>query len=219
MSRVSKVLKFSRKWLARFRFGKIDFRGELLHGEVLNESRTMFEQIYRVIRTETLPALDNRRRDGTKSEAEVRSELVPLIEAGRLQEANHQLILGAALLWHDHLESAHQIAQEIESADGSLLHGMMHRREPDYSNAAYWFRKVGHHPAFRTMALESKPILQGSDAALCGELIGKGAWDPFAFIRACESVARGSSSAHSRTLLQEVQRIEFECFLRHLCGE
>jgi hypothetical protein len=219
MSRVSKVIRFSRKGLARFCFGKIDFRRELLHGEVPNESQTMFEQIYRVIRTETLPALDNRRRDGTKSEAKLRSELVPLIEEGRSPEANNQLILGAALLWHDHLESAHQIAQEIESADGSLLHGMMHRREPDYSNAAYWFRKVGHHPAFRSLAIESEPILQGSDAALCGQLIGKGAWDPFAFIRACESMAMGPSSAHSRSLLQEVQRIEFECFLRHLCGE
>ena len=47
-----------------------------------------------------------------------------LVEAGRLDEA-------------------HKIVQDDDSADGALLHGLIHRREGDIGNAAYWFRRAG----------------------------------------------------------------------------
>ena len=44
-------------------------------------------------------------------------------------------------LWllHNYLDESHQISQEISSATGSFWHGIMHRREADFSNAKYWF--------------------------------------------------------------------------------
>lgn len=52
--------------------------------------------------------------------------------------------LKAALwLYVDDLERSHQISQTIESPVGWLLHGIMHRREGDFWNSKYWFRKAG----------------------------------------------------------------------------
>ena len=54
--------------------------------------------------------------------------------------------LSALWLRNDFLDESHQISQSIETATGSYWHGIMHRREPDFSNAKYWFRRVGSHP-------------------------------------------------------------------------
>jgi len=50
------------------------------------------------------------------------------------------------------LDRSHTISQDDASAEGSLWHGIMHRREGDYSNAAYWMRRVGSHDAFDQLA-------------------------------------------------------------------
>ena len=50
-------------------------------------------------------------------------------------------------LYVDQLDASHKISQQIDDATGSFWHGIMHRREGDFSNSHYWFRRVGHHPA------------------------------------------------------------------------
>jgi len=50
------------------------------------------------------------------------------------------------LLLSGQLDASHEISQSIETPDGSFWHGIMHRREGDFWNAKYWFRKIGKHP-------------------------------------------------------------------------
>ena len=49
-------------------------------------------------------------------------------------------------LWRDakgDWEAAHLIAQDVGGTDGAWVHAYLHRKEPDPSNAAYWYRRAG----------------------------------------------------------------------------
>jgi hypothetical protein len=50
------------------------------------------------------------------------------------------------------LDKSHAVSQSIETPIGSYWHGIMHRREGDFWNANYWFRRVGKHPVHSEFA-------------------------------------------------------------------
>src|SRR5437870_1752981 len=148
------------------------------------------QEIGRLLDTAELPALGPGPRAGVQPEAAVNRAVEALVGGTELPEEKQELIRALVLLWHDHLEAAHRIAQEIENADGAFVHGIMHRREPDYGNAAYWFRRVGKHAAFGEIAKRAAAGLQSKDKALLDELTPATEWDPFAFIHSCEKANR-----------------------------
>ena len=49
------------------------------------------------------------------------------------------LLLDAVGDW----DSAHRIAQNVFTNDGSWVHAYLHRKEGDRSNAAYWYNNAG----------------------------------------------------------------------------
>ena len=115
------------------------------------------------------------------------------------------------LLRADLLDESHTLSQSIHTSDGSYWHGIMHRREPDYSNSGYWFRKVGRHPVFEDLTASAVSVASQSTVS---EIAGGGAWDPFAFIDLCESChQRGRSEL--RADLLALQELEIDFLLAH----
>lgn len=67
----------------------------------------------------------------------------PSINEQMISTNDNSIVSAGLLLWNGDLDASHTISQHIEDITGSYWHGIMHRMEPDYSNAKYWFRKVG----------------------------------------------------------------------------
>lgn len=171
-------------------------------------------EIKALLVTETLPALGPEVRPTALGEAALLAKLETLFRNTRIAASKQELIRALLLLWHDHLAASHQISQSIENADGSFIHAIMHRREPDYWNAKYWWRRVGSHPAFPEIARRVGDFLKAQGAtALTPKLLPKGSWDACHFVDLCEQEAR--APYHSR-LLCEIQRIETEALLEQL---
>jgi hypothetical protein len=55
-----------------------------------------------------------------------------------------RLLQGLILYALDDIHAAHSIFQDEDGFFGSYGHGMMHRREGDFWNANYWFRRAGN---------------------------------------------------------------------------
>jgi hypothetical protein len=53
-------------------------------------------------------------------------------------------------LWHDargEWDTAHRIAQDIETPEGAWVHAYLHRKEGDIGNARYWYRRAARPEA------------------------------------------------------------------------
>ena len=64
-----------------------------------------------------------------------------LLESGDSSNPLLAVAIGAMWLWHDFLDEAHKISQDIERPEGSWLHAIVHRREGDFSNSKYWYAR------------------------------------------------------------------------------
>ncbi len=125
-----------------------------------------------------------------------------------------ELCLAGVWLVHDFLDESHTISQNIGSTSGSYWHGIMHRREPDYSNSKYWFRRVGEHPIFTPLRAAAVQLAgQTPHDAAAGFLASQTDWDPFRFVDLCQGAARGQST--SEPLCRQIAAREWELLFDH----
>ncbi|MEM9252100.1 MAG: hypothetical protein AAGB29_07095 [Planctomycetota bacterium] len=91
--------------------------------------------------------------------------------------ADRPSLVAGLWLYVDQLDKSHAVSQHIQNPTGSFWHGIMHRREGDFSNSHYWFRRVGTHPVFSRIDVAGGSAGSGTDTA---------GYDPHAFIDAVE---------------------------------
>ncbi len=183
----------------------------------MNEASPALQHLRGVFDTPTLAHLDAQCRPERMPLVPLRTALDDALAASGVTDAAAVKVRCAALWWHDHLEESHALSQELEGDDGSFLHGLMHRREPDYSNAKYWFHRVGTHPAYPEIARRAGPLLQASPA-LREALLDGTRWDPIAMIDAVAEAVAGPRTADAYRRLQQVQRVELDALLVRFCA-
>lgn len=119
---------------------------------------------------------------------------------GDLPSGDSNEIISALWLLAGDIDRSHDISQDLPSAEGSFLHGIMHRREGDFGNAKYWFRRVGNHSVLSDIAGE------------VGDLYS----DPFDFIDQCSQAVR---TGENKEGCQNAQWLEWQLLLTHLLGQ
>ncbi len=132
-----------------------------------------------------------------------RADAIALIESAAAEPAlaDRPDLLAGLWLYVDQLDRSHTLSQSIATPTGSFWHAIMHRREGDFSNSHYWYRKVGRHPAMNKIELAG-----GSAGA--GTTMGR--YDPHAFVDAVDAAHRdhdATGAAHPE--LRALQRREW----------
>lgn len=65
-------------------------------------------------------------------------------------------------MWEDargNWSAAHSIAQDIDDRTGCWIHAYLHRKEGDFGNAGYWYRRSGKPAASDTLEEEWERIV------------------------------------------------------------
>ncbi len=177
---------------------------------------------------ERLPTLAIRPLVAVERAPSAVSEFLMMIEPHQLvpnmkSPADALSVKAGLYLVNDYIEAAHVAAQAADetgqNTTAAYWHGIMHRREPDYDNARYWFRRVGAHAVFSAIGGEAAGLMRDeafSRRLRCPAVIdGHGRWDPMAFIDLCEECGRTwDDRAQAAGQLQE---IEMRHLLKYTC--
>ncbi len=133
---------------------------------------------------------------------------------GNVQATFGKACVAAAYLYLDHWDTAHRLAQNLPTAEGSYWHAIIHRREPDYWNSKYWFRQVGDHPIFPELAEAVRALPQAETlAAIVQKVTANGRWDPFAFVDACEQASQQGDAMVQAC--EQIQMVEFQLLFKY----
>lgn len=172
-----------------------------------------------IVQTDDLPDLGPGPRARVMAAHELVRKLDAWLRQAGIEEPARAYLRAAALLYHDHHDPAHDLVQEGHDADAALIHAILHRREPDYWNAKYWFRRIGEHAVYRQLAARVPALAgEGPLRAMAHRLTMTGSVDPFALVDEVERVSRGRAGGPESEFLRRLQHAEFETLVLHLLG-
>ena len=109
------------------------------------------------------------------------------------------LVRGALFYACDAIDESHGIVQKVDGDEGAYWHGMLHRREGDFENARYWFRRAGVLPVFGE--------LHHATSSVSAIVAAQSNWDPYLFTGLCEQNKFGETETTAE--LVKLQQIEF----------
>lgn len=95
-----------------------------------------------------------------------KNEFIGSLKADSPPENINRMLLS---LWYDangDWQRSHEIAQEIETRDGSMVHAYLHRKEGDEYNADYWYHRAGSHMPDVPLEEEWRQLVE----RFCGEI-------------------------------------------------
>ena len=160
-------------------------------------------QILEALRSNGRPPLNAGRANVEQGRAIADASIQDLLGVSTVVDADAALLVrsGFLLLAND-LDGSHAISQKVSTPDGSYLHGIMHRREGDFSNAQYWFHRVGDHPLFEPLGASARTLGPWSS-----EILKRDRLDPFRFVDLVEACLDGRR-AELNSSLEELQEME-----------
>lgn len=136
-----------------------------------------------------------------------------------ITEHNHAAAaLSGLWLWHDWLNDSHTISQSIATPTGSFWHAIMHRREGDFSNSKYWYRKVGDHPVYPIIASNAGAILNPLPMDKTMVRLTHNGWNPDVLVDLVETVSRDPDDPRT-PILANLQQLEWRMLFDYCVRE
>src|SRR5262249_49892743 len=151
--------------------------------------RDFVPAIQKLLAERPLPELGPGHQDQARhSDLEARIPEAVQAAGAIVNEEMARACMAGLWLHFDFLDTSHRLSQEIASAEGSYWHGVMHRREGDFGNASYWFRRAGSLPFFAELGQQAAQLIaRQSKQPELARLARGDSWDPYRFVDICKA--------------------------------
>jgi hypothetical protein len=108
---------------------------------------------------------------------------------------------------HGSLDKADALSAELGTREGHYIHALIHLREGDFTNAAYWMRRVGKHAIHPDLVQHARSVVHAPtiDTAFLRE---QSEWNAVGFVQLCRMYAGRPSE--TETLCRVIQMREWE---------
>lgn len=125
------------------------------------------------------------------------------------------LILAALWLLEGDLDQSHRFSQRWETLNGSYWHAIMHRREGDWSNSKYWYRRSSKNPVINSF--KQTILAHHAYRAVLPELVRPMEVNEFleAWVDVNQKAVATEASDRLVTHVRELAWVEWQLLLAH----